>query len=74
MYVSGRVDIFDMVDIYLFTLVALKMMVLKLGYIEHGVTALDSYLRAPRFRATLEEINDETAGSIATNRTEKCYC
>ncbi|GKA95249.1 hypothetical protein Tco_0817287 [Tanacetum coccineum] len=39
-------------------------------YIEHGVSALDSYLRAPRFRATLEEINDEPAGSIAANRTE----
>ncbi|GKD22777.1 hypothetical protein Tco_1224480 [Tanacetum coccineum] len=117
MYVSGRVDIFDMVDIDLFTVVALNMMVLKLGYtgksepmfynylrpltsldeglyalaceedvrclatlvrsfklievyIEHGVTALDSYLRAPRFRATLEEITDEP-GSIAANRTEK---
>ncbi|GJY05512.1 hypothetical protein Tco_0371452 [Tanacetum coccineum] len=117
MYVSGRVDIFDMVDIDLFTVVALNMMVLKLGYtsnsepmfynylkpltsldeglyalaceedvrclgtlvrsfklirvyIEHGVTALDSYLRAPRFRATLEEITDEP-GIIAANRTEK---
>ncbi|GJZ35164.1 hypothetical protein Tco_0580981 [Tanacetum coccineum] len=106
MYVSGRVDIFDMVDIDLFTVVALNMIVLKLGYtgksepmfynylkpltsldeglyalaceedvrclgtlvksfklievcIEHGVTALDSYLRAPRFRATLEEITDD---------------
>ncbi|GJU36203.1 hypothetical protein Tco_1184557 [Tanacetum coccineum] len=85
MYVSGRVDIFDMVDIDLFTVVALNMIVLKLGYtgksdpmsfklievyIKHGVTALDSNLRAPRFRATLEEITDEP-GSIATNRTEK---
>ncbi|GJW73940.1 PAZ domain-containing protein [Tanacetum coccineum] len=117
MYVSGRVDIFDMVDIDLFTVVALNMMVLKLGYtgeselmfynylrpltsldeglyvlaceedvrclatlvrsfklievyIEHGVTVLDSYLRAPRFRATLEDITDEP-GSIAANRTEK---
>ncbi|GKC59052.1 hypothetical protein Tco_1086650 [Tanacetum coccineum] len=117
MYVSGCVDIFDMVDIDLFTVVALNMMVLKLGYtgksepmfynclrpltsldeglydlaceedvhflatlirsfklievyIEHGVTTLDSYLRAPRFRATLEEINDES-GSIAANRTKK---
>ncbi|GKD89094.1 hypothetical protein Tco_1364601 [Tanacetum coccineum] len=118
MYVSGRVDIFDMVDIDLFTVVALNMMVLKLGYtgksepmfynylrpltsldegfyalaceedvrclatlvrsfklievyIEHGVTTLDSYLKAPRFRATLEEINDEPAGSIAANKTKK---
>ncbi|GKA17265.1 heat stress transcription factor B-4-like protein [Tanacetum coccineum] len=39
-------------------------------YIEHGVTTLDSYLRAPRFRSTLEEITDEP-GSIAANRTEK---
>ncbi|GKB83676.1 heat stress transcription factor B-4-like protein [Tanacetum coccineum] len=117
MYVSGRVDIFDMVDIDLFTVVTLNMMVLKLGYtgkskpmfynylkpltsldeglyalaceedvrclgtlvrsfklikvyIEHGVTALDSCLRAPRFRATLEEITDEPS-SIAANRTEK---
>nr|GEX17422.1 hypothetical protein [Tanacetum cinerariifolium] len=30
-------------------------------YIEHGVTVLDSYLRAPRFRATLEDITDEPA-------------
>nr|GEX09611.1 hypothetical protein [Tanacetum cinerariifolium] len=118
MYVSGRVDIFDMVDIDLFTIVALNMMVLKLGYtcdfepmfynylrpltsldvelyalayeedvrclttlvrcfklievcIEHGVTVLDSYLRAPRFRATLKDITDEPASSIAANRTEK---
>nr|GEW00394.1 shikimate O-hydroxycinnamoyltransferase [Tanacetum cinerariifolium] len=71
MYVSVRVDIFDMVDINLFTMVALNIMVLKVGYTEHGVTALDSYLRAPWFRATLEEINDEPAGSIATNKTKK---
>ncbi|GJS79509.1 heat stress transcription factor B-4-like protein [Tanacetum coccineum] len=118
MYVSGRVNIFDMVDIDLFTVVALNMMVLKLGYtcesepmfynylrpltsldvelyalaceedvrclatlvrsfklikvyIEHGVIILDSYLRAPWFRATLEDNTDELAGSIATNRTEK---
>ncbi|GJX66468.1 hypothetical protein Tco_0300811 [Tanacetum coccineum] len=89
MYASGRVDIFDMVDIDLFTVVALNMMVLKftledvrcLGtlvrsfklievYIDHGVTALDSYLRAPRFRTTLKEITDE-AGSIAANKKEK---
>nr|GEU63468.1 hypothetical protein [Tanacetum cinerariifolium] len=109
MYVGGRVDIFDMMDIDLFIVVVLNMMVMKLGYtcksepmfynylrpltsldeglyalgceedvrcldilvrsfklievcIEHGVTALDSYLRAPRIRETLEEINDELAG------------
>nr|GEX53418.1 hypothetical protein [Tanacetum cinerariifolium] len=38
--------------------------------IEHGVTALDSYIRPPRFRAIIEDITDE-AGSIAANRTEK---
>ncbi|GJW99207.1 hypothetical protein Tco_0181015 [Tanacetum coccineum] len=117
MYISGRVDIFDMVDIDLFTVVALNMMVLKLDYtgkyepmfynylrpltsldeglyalaceedvrclatlvgsfklievyIEHGVTALDSYLRAPPFRATIEEITDEP-GSIAANKKIK---
>ncbi|GJS43234.1 hypothetical protein Tco_0568277 [Tanacetum coccineum] len=31
--------------------------------LEHGVTVLDSYLRAPRFRATLEDITDEPAGN-----------
>nr|GEX24428.1 hypothetical protein [Tanacetum cinerariifolium] len=113
----GHVDIFDMVDIDLFTVVALNIMVLKLGYtsksehifynylkpltsldeglyalaceedvrcmgtlvrsfklikvyIEHGVTDLDSYLKAPQFRATLEEITDED-GSIAANINEK---
>ncbi|GJX53676.1 hypothetical protein Tco_0282045 [Tanacetum coccineum] len=107
MYVNGHVDIFDMVDIDLFTVIALNIMVVKLGYIgeskplfynnlrpltsldeglyalayeedvnclatlvrsfklievyiEHGVTAVDSYTRLPpRFRATtIEEITD----------------
>ncbi|GKA82554.1 ribonuclease H-like domain-containing protein [Tanacetum coccineum] len=104
MHVSGHVDIFDMVDINLFTVVALNMMFLKLGYtgesepmfynylrpltsldeglyalaceedvrclailvrsfklievyIEHGVTVLDSYLRAPR-ETTKEPVCD----------------
>ncbi|GJT04339.1 hypothetical protein Tco_0838801 [Tanacetum coccineum] len=70
MYVSGRVDIFDMVNIDLLTIIALNMIVLKLGYTEHGVTTLDSYLRVPRFRATLEEITDEP-GSITANKTKK---
>ncbi|GKA29427.1 hypothetical protein Tco_0715672 [Tanacetum coccineum] len=120
MYVSGRVDIFDMVDIdlllsffcaehdwfvklgytgksepmfynYLKPLTSLDEGLYALTYeedvrclgtpvrsfklievdIEHGITTLDSYLRVPRFMATLEEITDE-AGSIAANRTEKC--
>nr|GEX59000.1 hypothetical protein [Tanacetum cinerariifolium] len=117
MYASGRVDIFDMADIDLFTVVALNMMVLKLGYtgkyepmfynylrsltsldkglhalaweedvrclatlvrsfnlievyIEHGVTTLDSYLRAPLIMVTLEDITDEPS-SITANRTKK---
>ncbi|GJS79516.1 shikimate O-hydroxycinnamoyltransferase [Tanacetum coccineum] len=117
MYISGCVDIFDMVDINLFTVITLNMIVLKLGYtneselmfynylrpltglgeglyalaceedvrclatlvrsfklievcIEHGVTILDSYLRAPQFRTTLEDITDEL-GNIVANRTEK---
>ncbi|GJY92578.1 hypothetical protein Tco_0508360 [Tanacetum coccineum] len=90
MYVSGRVDIFDMVDIDL-PLTSLDVGLYALAceedvrclatlvrsfklievYIEHGVTVLDSYLRAPQFRATLEDITDEPAGSIAANRTKK---
>nr|GEU50190.1 reverse transcriptase domain-containing protein [Tanacetum cinerariifolium] len=98
MYVSGRVDIFDIVDIDLFTVVALNMMILKLAikglyalaceedvrflatlvrsfklievYIEHGVTALGSYLKAPQFRVIIKEITDEP-GSIAADRTDE---
>nr|GEV15495.1 hypothetical protein [Tanacetum cinerariifolium] len=117
MCVSGHEDIFDMANIDLFSVVALNMMVVKLGYageskpmfynylrplasldeglyafaceedvhclatlvrsiklievyIEHDVIALDSYLRAPQFMATIEDITDEP-GSITSNRTEK---
>ncbi|GKB30854.1 retrotransposon-related protein [Tanacetum coccineum] len=119
MYVNGHVDIFDIVDIDLFTIVVLNMMVVQLGYtceseplfynylrplnslekrlyalaceedvrclativrsfklievyIEHGVMALESYIRPLRFRATIEEITDES-GSIAPikHRSEK---
>ncbi|GKF01650.1 hypothetical protein Tco_0028573 [Tanacetum coccineum] len=45
MYVSGRVDIFDMVDINLFTVVALNMMVLKLGYTDESEPMFYNYLR-----------------------------
>ncbi|GKD71435.1 hypothetical protein Tco_1325525 [Tanacetum coccineum] len=119
MYVSGHVDIFDMVDIDLFTVVALNMMVVQLGYtgeseplfynylrpltsldkglyalaceedvrclanlvrsfklievyIEHGVTASDSYIRPPRFRAIIEEITDEPGcNALVEHRSEK---
>nr|GFA91892.1 hypothetical protein [Tanacetum cinerariifolium] len=45
MYVSGRVDIFDMADIDLFTVVALNMMVLKLGYTGESEPMFYNYLR-----------------------------
>ncbi|GKB97286.1 heat stress transcription factor B-4-like protein [Tanacetum coccineum] len=45
MYVSGRVDIFDMVDIDLFTVVALNTMVLKLGYTGESEPMFYNYLR-----------------------------
>ncbi|GJT44201.1 putative transposase, mutator type, MULE transposase domain protein [Tanacetum coccineum] len=119
MYVNDHVDIFDMVDIDLFIVVALNMMVVKLGYtcesepllhnylrpvtildeglyvlaceedvrclatlvrnfklievyIEHGVTTLNTYIRAPRFRATIKEVTNEP-GNIAPieHRSEK---
>nr|GEW36588.1 hypothetical protein [Tanacetum cinerariifolium] len=41
----GRVDIFDMVDIDLFTVVALNMMVLKLGYTGESELMFYNYLR-----------------------------
>nr|GEW06720.1 hypothetical protein [Tanacetum cinerariifolium] len=45
MYVSGRVNIFDMVDIDLFTVVALNMMVFKLGYTGKSEHMFYSHLR-----------------------------
>nr|GEV12985.1 hypothetical protein [Tanacetum cinerariifolium] len=45
MYVSGRVGIFDMVDMDLFTVVALNMMVLKLGYTGEPEHMFYNYLR-----------------------------
>ncbi|GJV97182.1 hypothetical protein Tco_1548759 [Tanacetum coccineum] len=45
MYVSGRIDIFDMVDIDLFTVIALNMMVLKLGYTGESEPMFYNYLR-----------------------------
>ncbi|GKC02822.1 hypothetical protein Tco_0994432 [Tanacetum coccineum] len=120
MYVSGRVDIFDMVDIDLFTVVALNTMVLKLGYtcksepmfynylrpltsldeglyaldceedvrclatlvrsfklievyIEHGVTALDSYLRAP-CETTKEPVCDSVTPSSLPQHDSSTPC
>nr|GEV28247.1 hypothetical protein [Tanacetum cinerariifolium] len=45
MYVSGHVDIFGMADIDLFTMVALNMMVLKLGYTGKSEPMFYNYLR-----------------------------
>nr|GEU64802.1 hypothetical protein [Tanacetum cinerariifolium] len=45
MYVSGRIDIFDMIDIDLFTVVTLNMMVLKLGYTGKSEPMFYNYLR-----------------------------
>ncbi|GKA06173.1 heat stress transcription factor B-4-like protein [Tanacetum coccineum] len=120
MYVSGRVDIFDMVDIDLFTVVALDMMVLRLGYtgesepmfynylrpvtsldeglyalaceedvrylatlvrsfklievyIEHGVTGLDSYLRAPR-ETIKEPVCDSVTPSSLPQHDSSIIC
>ncbi|GJT67917.1 hypothetical protein Tco_1019397 [Tanacetum coccineum] len=120
MYVSGRVDIFDMIDIDLFTVVALNMMVLKLGYtgkskpmfynylkpltsldeglydlpceedvrclgtlvrsfklievyIEHGVTALDSYLKAPR-ETTKEPVCESVTPSSLPQHDSSTHC
>ncbi|GKD67513.1 hypothetical protein Tco_1309621 [Tanacetum coccineum] len=120
MYVSGRVDIFDMVDIDLFTVVTLNMMVLKLGYTgksepmfynylrpltsldeglyalsceedvrclatlvrsfklievykEHGVTALDSYLKAP-YETTKEHVCDSVTPSSLPQHDSSTPC
>ncbi|GKA53795.1 heat stress transcription factor B-4-like protein [Tanacetum coccineum] len=45
MYVDGHVDIFDMVDIDLFIVVALNMMVVQLGYIGKSEPLFYNYLR-----------------------------
>ncbi|GKD30621.1 hypothetical protein Tco_1241399 [Tanacetum coccineum] len=47
MYVSGHADIFDMVNIDLFTIVALNMMVVKLGYTGESEPLFYNYLRPP---------------------------
>ncbi|GKD36973.1 hypothetical protein Tco_1257180, partial [Tanacetum coccineum] len=45
MYSEGNVDIFDMVDINLFTVVALKMMIVQLGHIGKSEPLFNYYLR-----------------------------
>ncbi|GKE93550.1 hypothetical protein Tco_1574645 [Tanacetum coccineum] len=99
MYVDDHVDIFDMIDIDLFSVVALNMMVVQLDeglyalaceedvcclativrsfklievYIEHGVTALDSYQRPPpHVRATIEDITEPGSSAAIEHRSEK---
>nr|GEU54536.1 hypothetical protein [Tanacetum cinerariifolium] len=62
-YVDGHVDIFDMVDINLFTVIALNRMVLQLRYTEHGFTVVNSYQRPPpQVRATIEDISQPGYG------------
>ncbi|GJR94815.1 hypothetical protein Tco_0266989 [Tanacetum coccineum] len=118
-YVDGHVDIFDLVDIDLFTVVVLNMMVVQLGYkgeseplyynylrpltsldeglyalaceedvrcldtlvrsfklievyIEHGVTAVDSYRRPPpQVRATIEDITEHGSSAAIEHRSEE---
>ncbi|GKC84923.1 hypothetical protein Tco_1140640 [Tanacetum coccineum] len=45
MYVNGHVDIFDMIDIDLFTIVTLNMMVVQIGYIGESELLFYNYLR-----------------------------
>ncbi|GKC04890.1 hypothetical protein Tco_0996500 [Tanacetum coccineum] len=45
MYVNGHVDIFDMVNIDLFTVVALNMMVVQLGYTGESEHLFYNFLR-----------------------------
>ncbi|GJY89482.1 retrovirus-related pol polyprotein from transposon TNT 1-94 [Tanacetum coccineum] len=121
MYVDGHVDIFDMIDIDLFSVVALNMMVVQLSYtgklellfynylrplttldeglyalacevdvrflatrvrslklievyIEHGVTAINSYQRPPpNVRATIEDITETSGSAVIEHRSEKYY-
>ncbi|GKD79493.1 hypothetical protein Tco_1342114 [Tanacetum coccineum] len=48
----GRIDIFDMVDIDLFTAIALNMMVLKLGYTATASQVIDDVMRQLSFDET----------------------
>ncbi|GJW59894.1 hypothetical protein Tco_0109229 [Tanacetum coccineum] len=118
-YFDGHVDIFDMVDIDLFSISVLNMMVVQLGYtgesgplyynylrpltsldeglyalaceedvrclatlvrsfnlievyIEHGVTAVDSYRRPPpHVRATIEDITEPGSSAAIKQTSEK---
>ncbi|GJW71190.1 ribosomal RNA small subunit methyltransferase [Tanacetum coccineum] len=45
MYSEGHVDIFDMVDINLFTVISLKMMIVQLGYLGKSDPLFNYYLR-----------------------------
>ncbi|GKD06953.1 hypothetical protein Tco_1186638, partial [Tanacetum coccineum] len=45
MYFDGHVDIFDMVDIDMFIVVALNMMVVQLGYTGESEPLFNNYLR-----------------------------
>nr|GEV34498.1 hypothetical protein [Tanacetum cinerariifolium] len=65
MYVDGHVDIFDMIDIDLFSVVALNMMVVQLDYTERSVTAVNSYQRPPPLvRETIEDITKTGSNAV----------
>nr|GEV16086.1 hypothetical protein [Tanacetum cinerariifolium] len=64
-YVSGRFDIFDMVAIDLFTVVALNMMVLKLGYTGESEPMFYNYLRP--FTSL-----DEGLDALACEEDDRC--
>nr|GEU53114.1 hypothetical protein [Tanacetum cinerariifolium] len=69
MYVDGHVDIFDMIDIDLFSVIALNMMVVQL---DHGVTTVNSYQRpSPHVRATMEDITEPDSSASIETRSEK---
>ncbi|GJZ39553.1 hypothetical protein Tco_0586116 [Tanacetum coccineum] len=65
MYVDGHVDIFDMVDINLFTVVALNMMVVQLGYTGKSEPLFYNYLRP------LTSL-DEGLYALACERDARC--
>ncbi|GJS54063.1 hypothetical protein Tco_0627425 [Tanacetum coccineum] len=52
MYVDGHVNIFYMVDIDLFTIVALSMMVVQLGYTETTSQVIEDVIRQLPFEET----------------------
>nr|GEU73273.1 reverse transcriptase domain-containing protein [Tanacetum cinerariifolium] len=67
MYVDGHVDIFDMIDIDLFNVIALNMMVVQLDY---GVTAVNFYQSEP----TKESVCDFVTPKSLPQRDSSTPC